>query len=188
MKRITTDLSKNNLALVQKPATSTQLNALIDEWLDYLRIDGARPKTLIDYQGKIDKFRWFWEEYHPGPDGLSYSQKLGNHPENVTSKEARAFASYLRTPTMFRWGVTGHSRQAANAAAPTRTPKTSKSSNYPLKSPPNSKKPPPKPKKWRSPANAKLQRPLLQPLCPALRHAEAKSQKHKINNSFNHFW
>ena len=118
MKRITTDLSKNNLAIVQKPATSTQLNELIDEWLDYLRIDGARPKTLIDYQGKISKFRWFWEKYHPGPDGLSYSQKLGNHPENVTSKEARAFASYLRTPTIQRWGIKSHSNPSKDVLSP----------------------------------------------------------------------
>jgi hypothetical protein len=67
---------------------------LLDEWLDACRADGLSPKTREDYVEKAGKFRWWWVEYSKKPP----------HPENVTTKDVRAYAAYLREPLAFRWG------------------------------------------------------------------------------------
>ncbi len=68
---------------------------LVDEWIEACRADGLSPKTIGGYADTLGKFRWWWIEYSKQPA----------HPENVTPKDARAFASYLREPLGFRWGL-----------------------------------------------------------------------------------
>ncbi len=105
MKRITTDHNKGRLSLVPKKSKSCPFSELVHEWIEYLRLDGCTPKTLQDHANKVDKFRWWWVDYPSAPDGTSYADRLGAHPENVTTAHARAFASYLKTPTINRWGI-----------------------------------------------------------------------------------
>jgi site-specific recombinase XerD len=93
--------SKGSLAVVPQSTEETcPFRKLIREWLDACRASGYSPKTLTDYSDKLFKFWWWWTEYS------RYAEKLGVHPENVTTREARAFVTYLREPTDIRWGIT----------------------------------------------------------------------------------
>ena len=69
---------------------------LITDWLSYCKMDGLSNRTLADYRNKINKFEWWWSTY--------YSADLEAHPRNVTTKQARAFAAYLRESKAERWG------------------------------------------------------------------------------------
>lgn len=80
---------------------------LLDEWLDACRADGLSPKTREDYIEKVSKFRWWWVEYSKKPP----------HPENVTTKDIRAYAAYLREPLAFRWGLPVQKNKETLAAA-----------------------------------------------------------------------
>ena len=91
--------TQGSLAIVRKSEEENcPFRSLIREWLDYCRDDGLSKKTLTDYGDKVFKFWWWWDKY--------YAAELGAHPENVTVKQARAFASYLREEVAFRWGIT----------------------------------------------------------------------------------
>ncbi|MBN9389787.1 MAG: tyrosine-type recombinase/integrase [Chloroflexi bacterium] len=92
--------SRGALAVLPLPATQEcPFNRLIDEFVISCRADGLSPKTLSDYTSKLPKFRWWWVDYSKN------AEKLGVHPRYVTTKEARAFAAYLREPQAFRWGI-----------------------------------------------------------------------------------
>jgi site-specific recombinase XerD len=43
---------------------------------------------------------------------------LGPHPNQVTVKEARAFAAYLREPNSFRWGIIQHEHRVKFELSP----------------------------------------------------------------------
>jgi site-specific recombinase XerD len=73
---------------------------LIREWLSACKADGLSPKTIDDYTDKTFKFWWWWNDH------THFAEKLGAHPENITVKEARQFAAYLRDTVAFRWGIT----------------------------------------------------------------------------------
>jgi site-specific recombinase XerD len=92
-------INKTSLAIVPKSAQeSCPFRELIVEWLGCCRSDGLSVRTIADYQDKVFKFWWWWDKH--------YAAELGMHPKNVTTREARAFAAYLREPVAFRWGIT----------------------------------------------------------------------------------
>lgn len=94
----------SNLAVVpQVPIDKDVLRDFIFEWLDANRAAGRSPRTIQDYQEKIFKFWWWWNDF------TGYGKSLGGHPRLITRKELRQFAAYLREPQAFRWGVTGNS-------------------------------------------------------------------------------
>ncbi len=104
--------SSGNLAIVPNTLPDTDpMRQLIERWLTSCMADGLATATISDYRDKVYKFWWWWSEF------THNSTKVGPHPRNVTFEEAESFAAYLRTPTMFRWGVTGHSRQTENLSA-----------------------------------------------------------------------
>lgn len=70
--------------------------SLINEWLDSCKADGLSLKTIEDYRDKLFKF-WWWDN--------NFASALGKHPCNVTTREARAFAAYLRESVEGRWGI-----------------------------------------------------------------------------------
>ncbi len=84
----------SNLALVS--AEKSFLRRLIRDWLDYCRSVDLSPKTISDYESKVFKFWWWWDKF--------YVRQIGEHPENITIKHARAFVVYLREPDLNRWG------------------------------------------------------------------------------------
>jgi hypothetical protein len=84
-----------NLSVVPKLAQVCEFQELVDEWLEACRADGLALKTRQDYTEKVAKFRWWWVEHLKKPF----------HPKHVTTKDARAFAAYLREPLAFRWGL-----------------------------------------------------------------------------------
>jgi site-specific recombinase XerD len=77
---------------------SCPFRQLINEWLGDCRADGLAKKTLADYRDKVFKFWWWWDKF--------YASERGAHPKNITTKDARAFAAYLREPVTGRWGIT----------------------------------------------------------------------------------
>lgn len=83
----------------EKEREKCPFRRLIGRWVNDCRTDGLSETTLHDYADKASKFWWWWTEH------TRYSQKLGAHPENVTTKEAREFASYLREKLDSRWGL-----------------------------------------------------------------------------------
>ncbi len=91
--------NKSNLAIAPKLTTeSCPFRGLIKAWIESCRADGLAERTISDYHDKLFKFWWWWDHH--------YAAELGAHPKNVSTKEARAFASYLREPQSFRWGIT----------------------------------------------------------------------------------
>jgi site-specific recombinase XerD len=93
-KSISTPLAAN-LAVIRPLPESCPFQLLVDEWLEACRAEGLSPKTITGYAEKLAKFRWWWVEY----------SKHLSHPENVTTKDIRSFAAYLREPLGFRWGM-----------------------------------------------------------------------------------
>jgi integrase/recombinase XerD len=106
--------TSSNLAVIPKDTgvENCPFRSLINEWLDACRADGRSAKTIQDYREKVFKFWWWWSEHS------HYALTLGSHPKNVTTKEARAFAAYLREPLSFRWGErVPRERQELSAAS-----------------------------------------------------------------------
>jgi site-specific recombinase XerD len=89
-----------NLALVKTGPESCPFRRLLSRWLDSCRIDGLSERTLHDYQDKLTKFLWWWEEY------TGYAREYGAHPKFLTTPMAREFAAYLKEQVPDRWGIT----------------------------------------------------------------------------------
>ncbi|NWJ45289.1 MAG: tyrosine-type recombinase/integrase [Chloroflexi bacterium] len=90
---------------MKKPCDSNKIPQEIDPfktlimvWLDYCRADALSDRTVLDYSNKVLKFWWWWHDY------TRYADKLGSHPRDVTTIEARQFVTYLREPNSNRWG------------------------------------------------------------------------------------
>lgn len=73
---------------------------LFQDWLTFCHTEDLEPVTLRGYHFNVDKFLWWWH-------ASGNAERLGAHPRNLTVKEAREYASYLKTPTENRWGVAG---------------------------------------------------------------------------------
>ena len=84
--------------VIQSSSTLTPFQELIEEWLDYCKAAGLSKETLRDYRAFTYKFAWWWSEH------TRYSEKVGSHPSDVSTKHVREFATYLRTPLAVRWG------------------------------------------------------------------------------------
>lgn len=93
----TTSSTRNTTTLKQESETCP-FRALVKEWLAAGRSARLSSRTLEDYQEKLFKFWWWWDKF--------YAAQLGVHPKNVTVREARAYATYLREPQDYRWGLT----------------------------------------------------------------------------------
>jgi site-specific recombinase XerD len=92
---------KGQLALIPVQETCP-FSRLIWDWLDACRANGRSDKTIADYQDKVFKFWWWYSDY------TKLADSLGRHPENVSKREARQYAAYLRDPQEHRWGITTH--------------------------------------------------------------------------------
>jgi site-specific recombinase XerD len=105
-----------NLALIapttgQSHEETDPFRGLIRDWIDWGRSDGLSEKTLEDYSSKLYKFWWWWHDH------THYSERMGPHPEAVTTREAREFATYLRENLTIRWGEpVGKNKQKLSAA------------------------------------------------------------------------
>lgn len=84
-----------NLAVVTSLPDLCPFQELVDEWLDNCRADGLSERTIADYEFVLTKFRWWWVELKGQPP----------HPKHLSTKDARAFAAFLREPIEKRWGV-----------------------------------------------------------------------------------
>jgi site-specific recombinase XerD len=95
----TTDYQKALAVVpVQSALERDPFRRLIFDWLDFCRASDLSSRTIHDYQDKVFKFWWWWSEF------TRYSEKLGQHPNFVTKREAREYALYLRTRLTMRWG------------------------------------------------------------------------------------
>ncbi len=101
--------TKGILAFAPTPAPLTPFQDLIEEWIAYGKASGLAPKTLIDYREFVSKFYWWWaeHEHEHAPKGADNGPGSGKtpHPVDVTTRDVRDFAAYLRTPLAFRWGA-----------------------------------------------------------------------------------
>lgn len=98
--------TKGILAFAPASAPLTPFEKLIEEWIAYCRGSGLAPKTLVDYREFVSKFYWWWTEHaRKSGDNVSGSSGSGRapHPADVTTRDVRDFAAYLRTPLAFRW-------------------------------------------------------------------------------------
>lgn len=91
----------SNLSVSPVPAPLTPFQVLIEEWLTYCKAGGLSPKTIITYRDFVSKFYWWWTEH--ARKGTNNGKEP--HPVDVTTKDVREFAAYLRTPLAFRWGA-----------------------------------------------------------------------------------
>jgi hypothetical protein len=55
--------------------------------------------TLHEYEEKMSKFLWWWEEY------TGFGESIGLHPRLITRRELRLFLTYLRESVEERWGT-----------------------------------------------------------------------------------
>jgi site-specific recombinase XerD len=91
-----TDSNRGTVAAVPVAgANFCPFKELVEEWLEHCQASGLSSKTLADYKDKVLKFRWWWVEHSQQPP----------HPKNITNRDARAFALYLREPATLRWGL-----------------------------------------------------------------------------------
>ncbi len=72
--------------------------ALFEEWLSFCRLDGLEEKTIGGYRLNVNWFLWWW-------NNKGSAKQKGAHPRNVSIKDAREYAAYLREPAENRWDV-----------------------------------------------------------------------------------
>ncbi len=99
--------TKGILAFAPAPTPLTPFQDLIEEWIAYGRASGLAPKTLVDYREFVSKFYWWWTEHarKGANNGSGSGSGKAPHPADVTTRDVRDFAAYLRTPLAFRWGA-----------------------------------------------------------------------------------